>query len=301
MPARYARAPTPTQSIPSKGTELIVVRTRESLAGAMGTLRASGSTALVPTMGFLHEGHLSLVDRAQELADQVVVSIFVNPLQFGPAEDLATYPRDEARDLSLLEARGADVVFVPPVDEMYPSGEPAVSVSPGSLEDRLCGRYRPGHFRGVLTVVAKLFGLVRPEVAVFGRKDFQQAVLIRRMAEDLDLGVRVETGPIVREPDGLAMSSRNAYLNEEERTQAVGLFRALSHALDRFRGGESSAPSLLEAIRDELGRFPLLRLQYAELVDPRGLDPVDPAEPGSVLALAAFCGTTRLIDNVELS
>ena len=280
---------------------MIVVRTRESLAGAMGTLRASGSTALVPTMGFLHEGHLSLVDRARELADHSVVSIFVNPLQFGPAEDLATYPRDEARDLSLLQARGADVVFVPTIDEMYPAGEPAVSVSPGRLEDRLCGRYRSGHFRGVLTVVAKLFGLVRPDVAVFGRKDFQQAVLIRRMVRDLDLGVRVETGPIVREPDGLAMSSRNAYLSEEERAQAVGLSRALSLALGCFREGESGATALLEIVKSELARFPLLRLQYAELVDPEGLDPVDPAEPGSVLALAAFCGTTRLIDNVELS
>jgi pantoate--beta-alanine ligase len=280
---------------------VIVVRTRESLAGAMATLRASGSTALVPTMGFLHDGHLSLVDRARELADHAVVSIFVNPLQFGPAEDLATYPRDEARDLSLLRGRGADVVFAPPVDEMYPDGEPAVTVSPGRLEDRLCGRYRPGHFQGVLTVVAKLFGLVRPDVAVFGRKDFQQAVLIRRMVRDLDLGVRVETGPIVREPDGLAMSSRNAYLSEEERLQAVGLSQALSLALARFREGASGATALLDTVRDELARFPLLRLQYAEVVDPEDLEPVDPADAGSVLALAAYCGTTRLIDNIELS
>ncbi|MCG6956721.1 MAG: pantoate--beta-alanine ligase [Gemmatimonadetes bacterium] len=280
---------------------MILVRTRDALAGAMSTLRASGATALVPTMGFLHEGHLSLVDRARELADRAVVSIFVNPLQFGPAEDLATYPRDEARDLSLLEARGADLVFVPAIEEMYPSGEPAVTVSPGRLEDRLCGRYRPGHFSGVLTVVAKLFGLVRPDVAVFGRKDFQQAVLIRRMVQDLNLGVRVETGPIVREPDGLAMSSRNAYLSDGERAQAVGLSRALLLALGRFHEGESGATALLEAVKDELARFPLLRLQYAELVDPEGLDSVDPAESGSVLALAAFCGTTRLIDNVELS
>lgn len=278
-----------------------VARTREALASALASLRASGSTALVPTMGFLHEGHLSLVDRARDLADSTLVSIFVNPLQFSPAEDLATYPRNEARDLELLRARGADVVFVPGVEEMYPGGDPAVTVSPGPLEERLCGRYRPGHFRGVLTVVAKLFGLVRPDVAVFGRKDFQQAVLIRRMARDLELGVRVETGPIVREPDGLAMSSRNAYLSDEERAQAAGLHQALSAALIRFGEGESSAATLLSTVAGEVARFPLLRLQYADLVDPEGLDPVDPARPGSVLALAAYCGATRLIDNVELA
>lgn len=279
---------------------MIVARTRQELAEATNSLRASGSLGLVPTMGFLHEGHLSLVDRARELAASVAVSIFVNPLQFGPSEDLAAYPRDESRDLALLDARGADVVFVPSVAEMYAEGDPHITVSPGSLEHRLCGKHRPGHFRGVLTVVAKLFGLVHPDVAVFGRKDLQQAVLIRRMSLDLDLGVRVETGPIVREADSLAMSSRNAYLGDAERAQAVGLHRALSAARALYAGGQTRAAPLLAAVQREIARFPLLSLQYAEVVSPESLDPVDPVESGSVLALAVFCGTTRLIDNVEL-
>jgi pantoate--beta-alanine ligase len=251
-------------------------------------------------MGFLHEGHLSLVDRAGELADRVAVSLFVNPLQFGPSEDLAAYPRDETRDLTLLRERGADLVFAPSTAEMYPAGDPAVTVSPGALERRLCGAFRPGHFRGVLTVVAKLFGLVRPDVAVFGRKDFQQAVLIRRMAEDLDLGVRVETGPIVREPDGLAMSSRNVYLRPEERAQALGLHEGLSAALRLWASGETRCARLLDEVRRSVARRPMLALQYAEAVDPDTLGGREEAIPGTVLAVAAFCGTTRLIDNVEL-
>jgi len=281
---------------------VLTVRTREELTAATRDLRGpSRKVCLVPTMGFLHEGHLSLVDRAHDLAETVVVSIFVNPLQFGPGEDLGTYPRDEARDLALLEARGTDVVFVPTVEEMYPAGDPQVTVSPGPMERRLCGAHRPGHFRGVLTVVAKLFGLVRPDVAVFGRKDFQQSVLIRRMARDLNLGVRVETGPIVRESDGLAMSSRNAYLSGPERTQAVGLHRALSATAALFGGGERRAAALLAAVEREIANHPLLSLQYAEVVEPEGLEAVNSASPGDVVALAAFCGTTRLIDNVELS
>lgn len=256
---------------------------------------------LVPTMGFLHEGHASLVDRAAALADRVVVSLFVNPLQFGPNEDLASYPRSEARDLALLEARGVALVFAPPAEEVYPQGEAIVTVSPGALERRLCGAFRPGHFRGVLTVVAKLFGLVRPDVAVFGRKDFQQAVLIRRMVEDLDLGVRVETGDIVREPDGLAMSSRNLYLGPEERRQATGLQAGLSAAAALWAGGESRSERLLGEVVRAAAERPLLALQYAEAVHPRTLDAVEVAEPGTVLAVAAFCGTTRLIDNLELT
>lgn len=279
-----------------------VARTRAELARALGRLRQGGRrVGLVPTMGFLHEGHLSLVDRAAELSDAVVASLFVNPLQFGPAEDLASYPRDEDRDLSLLEARGASLAFTPGVDEVYPEGDPVVMVSPGALERRLCGAFRPGHFRGVLTVVAKLFGLVHPDVAVFGRKDFQQAVLIRRMVADLELGVRVETARIVRESDGLAMSSRNAYLSPEERAQAVGLHHALT-AASRLWGREGTpSDRLLEEIRRVIGQFPLLELQYAQAVHPATLESVATAEPGTVLALAAFCGTTRLIDNMELA
>jgi pantoate--beta-alanine ligase len=251
-------------------------------------------------MGYLHEGHLSLVDLAQGLSDSVVASIFVNPLQFGPSEDLESYPRDESTDLEKLEARGTALVFIPEASEMYPDGEPRVTVDPGALAGRLCGAYRPGHFRGVLTVVAKLFGLVRPDVAVFGRKDFQQAVLIRRMVTDLDLAVRVVTGPIVREADGLAMSSRNTYLNDEQRESAAGLSASLAAALDLYRGGESDPPRLLEAARGVLTGRSGLTVQYLELVSPDSLEPVETAVDGSVMAVAAFCGTTRLIDNVEL-
>jgi pantoate--beta-alanine ligase len=278
-----------------------VARTRAELAEALGDPGARGETVgLVPTMGFLHEGHLSLVDRARDLSDVVVASIFVNPLQFPPTEDLDTYPRDEARDLALLEARGTDLAFTPSVGEMYPEGRTLVTVDPGALEERLCGAFRPGHFRGVLTVVAKLFGLVRPNMAVFGLKDFQQLVLIRRMVRDLELGVRVEAGAIVREPDGLAMSSRNAYLGEEERAQAAGLHVALSGACEAFDRGERSADVLLGAIRRSVAEYRLLELEYAEAVDPDSLGAVEVAEPGTVLALAAHCGSTRLIDNIEL-
>ncbi|HEX5871571.1 MAG TPA: pantoate--beta-alanine ligase, partial [Longimicrobium sp.] len=209
-----------------------VVRTIDEVRRAVRQVRAGGGTvALVPTMGYLHEGHMSLVDRAREQAGWVAVSIFVNPMQFGPKEDLARYPRDLERDLEMARARGVDLVFAPEVEEMYPHGEPQVSVVPGALAERMEGAIRPGHFRGVLTVVAKLFGIFQPDVAVFGQKDFQQAALIARMARDLDQGVRVEVAPIVREADGLAMSSRNVYLSGEERERA----RALSRGLERSR------------------------------------------------------------------
>lgn len=280
---------------------MIVARTRVDLAEALVHFRAGGETVgLVPTMGYLHEGHLSLVDHAAELVDAVAVSLFVNPLQFGPSEDLDAYPRDEARDLALLEARGTHLVFAPTVDEMYPSGESPVTVSPGPMGRWLCGPHRPGHFTGVLTVVAKLFGLLRPDVAVFGRKDFQQAVLIRRMSADLDLGVRVVASAIVREADGLALSSRNAYLSAEERAQAVGLIMGLRAAAAAYDGGERASGPLLEVLRAEVASRPLLKLQYAEVVDPGTLTSVAEANSGAVVALAAFCGTTRLIDNVEL-
>lgn len=282
------------------GTSVNVVRERFGLASALTGLRTRGSVALVPTMGFLHEGHLALVDRARDEADGVVVSVFVNPLQFGPGEDFERYPRDEGRDLALLDARGVDLVFSPGVDEMYPGGPPRVTVDPGALAQRLCGAFRPGHFAGVLTVVAKLFGLVRPDAAVFGAKDFQQAVLVRRMALDLELGVRVCTVPIVRDPDGLAMSSRNAYLDEAQRAAALGLNRGLRAAAEAFAGGERRAPALLERIRERVAEHDGLVLQYAELVDPESLAPVDPAVAGSVLAVAGHVGGTRLIDNLVL-
>lgn len=280
---------------------MIVARTRVELARELAALRAGGATlGLVPTMGYLHEGHLSLVRHAATFTDAVTASLFVNPLQFGPSEDLAAYPRNEARDFELLEAEGTALVFAPTVEEMYPDGDPVVTVTPGVLARRLCGAFRPGHFHGVLTVVARLFGLFRPDVAVFGRKDFQQLVLIRRMVRDLEMGVQVESGAIIREPDGLAMSSRNAYLDEEERVEARGLHDALFSARRLFLGGETRAKNLLEEMHRQLRQHPGLELQYVEAVDPDTLEAVQEARTGTVLALAAYCGTTRLIDNMEL-
>jgi pantoate--beta-alanine ligase len=276
----------------------MVVRTKAEVRRAVAAMRPQ-RIALVPTMGYLHEGHLSLVDRARELADRVVLSIFVNPLQFGPQEDLDRYPRDLERDVELATGRGVDLIFAPDVREMYPGGEPIVRVVPGRLAETLCGAYRPGHFEGVLTVVAKLFGIVRPDVAVFGQKDFQQAVLIRRMVADLDLGIEIDVAPIVREPDGLAMSSRNVYLSPEERESALGLYRGLTRAAEAFAGGERDAERLRRLVHEELAR-PGVRVQYVEVVDPETLQPTQPASPGNVLAVAAFVGQTRLIDNVIL-
>lgn len=272
------------------------------LREAVADVRRQGRTlALVPTMGSLHEGHLGLVDLARGHADVAALSIFVNPTQFGPDEDFANYPRDLDRDLELAQGRGVELAFTPDARSMYPQGPPEVTVKAGAMAERLCGAFRPGHFGGVLTVVAKLFGLFGPDVAVFGRKDFQQAVLIRRMAYDLDMGVRVELGPIVREADGLAMSSRNRYLDAEQRGEAPRLYDALREAKRMFEDGETDARALVGAVRRAVSRSPLLKLQYAEVVDPETLEPLDPVGPGGVLALAAFCGEIRLIDNVELA
>lgn len=278
-----------------------ITHTRDELRQALDALRAAGrSLALVPTMGYLHEGHMSLVDHARERADAVVMSIFVNPLQFGAGEDLARYPRDLERDAALARERGVDLVFAPTDGTIYPEGEPAVQVVPVRLADRLCGAYRPGHFTGVLTVVLKLFNLVRPDVAVFGRKDFQQAVLIRRMVRDLDLPVDIVVAPIVRAGDGLALSSRNAYLDDARRASALALGRALRQAAQRFARGESDARRLLGEVRATLDADAGVELQYAELIDPDTLEPLARARPGAVIALAAHVGETRLIDNVVL-
>jgi pantoate--beta-alanine ligase len=280
---------------------LIVARTRVELSRALEPLRGAGPLGLVPTMGALHDGHLSLVDVARREAARVAASIFVNPLQFGPKEDFAHYPRNEAGDLELLAGRGTDLVFVPTVDEMYPGGTPVVTVRSGALGERLCGAFRPGHFDGVLTVVAKLFGLFRPDVAAFGRKDYQQSVLIGRMVSDLDMGpLRVLVGPTQREADGLARSSRNVYLSREERAQAVGLPEALRAAREDFAAGERSGPALVRRMQQRLADFPGLTAQYVEVVDPDTLQVVERADERSVAALAAFSGRTRLIDNVTL-
>jgi len=250
-------------------------------------------------MGYLHEGHLRLVDRARQVADEVVVSVFVNPLQFGPSEDFARYPRDLERDRSLLSARGADCLFVPGVDALYPR-QPVVRVLPGSLGDHLCGPWRPGHFEGVLTVVAKLFHVAEPDVAIFGRKDAQQAVIIRRMVSDLDFPVEIVVAPTVREADGLALSSRNAYLTPEERRAASALSRGLSAGHEAFRRGISAAADVVAEVRRVVEREALLRLEYVEAVDPSTLAPVSRVAHDTLLALAARAGATRLIDNIVL-
>ncbi|MSR22474.1 MAG: pantoate--beta-alanine ligase [Gemmatimonadetes bacterium] len=280
---------------------MAIARTREELSAELdGLARAGASVALVPTMGALHEGHLSLVDRAHTLADAVVVSIFVNPLQFGLGEDLSRYPRELSRDVELAASRGVRLVFAPGDGDMYPEGAPIVRVKPGPMGEGLCGRFRPGHFEGVLTVVAKLFGLVRPQVAVFGRKDLQQAALVRRMERDLDLGVRVDVAPTVREEDGLALSSRNAYLSPDERRHARAFHRGLVRADEAFQGGETGRRALTSLVESEIRDHAGLELQYVELVDPETLVPLETAGRGSALAVAGFSGATRLIDNVLL-
>jgi pantoate--beta-alanine ligase len=253
----------------------------------------------VPTMGFLHEGHLRLVDRARDRADRVVLSVFVNPLQFGPGEDFAAYPRDLARDRRLAAARGVDCLFAPDPEAMYPA-EPLVRVVPTAspLADTLEGAARPGHFAGVLTVVAKLFHIVEPDVAVFGRKDFQQAMLVRRMAADLDFGLEVDVAPTVRELDGLALSSRNTYLSADERRAALALSRALRAVEQAWRSGEAD-PQALERRGREVLNAPGVRPEYLALVD-EALRPVGRADARTVVLVAARVGPARLIDNVVL-
>ncbi len=266
----------------------------------VGDERAAGHRiALVPTMGFLHEGHLRLVDEGRRRADRVIMSIFVNPLQFGPTEDLDRYPRDLPRDRALAKGRGTDALFVPTEAVMYPPGS-EIRVVPGPTAQRWEGAARPGHFEGVLTVVAKLFHLVEPDVACFGRKDIQQATLVRQMVRDLDWRLEVIVVPTVREPDGLALSSRNAYLDGDHRPRAVALSAALRAAHEAFRAGERSAAVLLAAVRRVLATEPTVKVEYVALVEPATLAPVEVADADTVVALAARLGRTRLIDNIIL-
>lgn len=262
--------------------------------------RAFGALGFVPTMGFLHEGHLSLVRAAQAEAGACAVSIFVNPTQFGPNEDLSRYPRDLERDLSLLEATGCDLAFMPGVEEMYPGGF-ATRVEVDGITSVLEGAVRPGHFGGVATVVAKLINMVQPTTAWFGQKDAQQVAVIRRMAADLDLPCRIAVGPTVREPDGLALSSRNVYLDAEQRRAAPVLFRALSAAEARFAAGERDGEALRRAMLDLLDREPLARVDYVSLADPETLSELDTVDTrGALASLAVRIGFTRLIDNLIL-
>ncbi len=281
-------------------TEPQLIRTCAELQRWSDEARASGRRiALVPTMGALHEGHLSLVQAGHRLADRVVVSIFVNPTQFGPAEDFARYPRDLARDVESLRKVGTDVVFTPSVEEIYPSGD-ATWVTVERLTSGLCGSSRPGHFRGVTTVVARLFNAARPHVAVFGEKDYQQLAVIRRMTRDLCFGIEIVGGPIVREPDGLAMSSRNAFLSSRARQQATALNSALHEARALVRAGVRDAASVCAEARRRIEKEPLAEIDYVQIVDAESLEPVRQVAGRSLLALAVRFEGTRLIDNAIL-
>jgi pantoate--beta-alanine ligase len=279
---------------------MITATTIEATRAACRAARQAGHRiGLVPTMGALHEGHLSLVRMAKTHSAFVVVSLFVNPLQFGPTEDLAKYPRTFGDDKDLLEKEGIDLLFAPTVAEMYPT--PAITyVNVEGLSERLDGRSRPGHFRGVTTVVSKLFHIVEPDVAIFGQKDAAQVAIIRRMVRDLDMPVEIEVGPIIREPDGLALSSRNAYLNTQQRWQALVLSRALTRIQEGFQRGERQVDRLLAVGREIIGEEPAVKLDYLSIVDPESLEAVDNITRCALVAVAAYVGTTRLIDNIVL-
>jgi len=279
------------------------VRTVVELRAALGAKRAARHTVgLVPTMGSFHDGHLALMRAAREACDTVVVSLFVNPAQFGPSEDLDGYPRDEERDAGLAAAEGVDLLFAPPVEEVYPDGF-ATTVSVNGITEVLCGdpdRRGPGHFDGVTTVVAKLFNMAQPDVAFFGQKDAQQALVIQRMVRDLDIPVRIELLPIVREADGLALSSRNAYLGPEERERAAAISRALAAAEEAVARGEVAGGPVLAAARAELDGAGI-EPEYIELRSTTDLSPVERVNGSTLLAIAARVGRARLIDNTVLT
>ncbi|OGD31749.1 MAG: pantoate--beta-alanine ligase [Candidatus Aminicenantes bacterium RBG_19FT_COMBO_58_17] len=276
------------------------MRTVNTIAGMKAAAieaRSKGKTiGFVPTMGYLHEGHLSLVRESRKSADVTVVSIFVNPLQFGPQEDFRRYPRDPERDAALLEKEGVDILFLPENREMYPEGY-RTSVEVAGLQDKLCGRSRPGHFRGVATVVLKLFNIVRPDCAFFGQKDAQQVVILQKMVQDLNADMEIRAMPIIREPDGLAMSSRNAYLSAEERRAALVLSSSLGEARRMFENGERAAGPIRERLSSAIAAESLARIDYVEIVDPSSLEPVERIDGEALVALAVYIGKTRLIDN----
>ena len=261
--------------------------------------REGKRVALVPTMGWLHEGHLSLLREGRKRADVLALSVFVNPLQFGAGEDFDAYPRDLMRDAALAEKTGADLLFAPRRDALYPA-DFSTHVEVSGLTETLCGKSRPGHFRGVATVVTKLFNIVRPDVALFGRKDFQQLAVIRRMVRDLDMGIEIVGMPIVREADGLAMSSRNTYLGADERRQALALVESLRLAQSLARGGETDVAAVLAAVTVRIGREPLARIDYAQICHDETLEDMEQITANSVLLLAVYFGATRLIDNAYL-
>ena len=278
---------------------MTICKTAAEMRAHRRARREGSRLGFVPTMGALHEGHLSLVRAAREHCDTVAVSVFVNPAQFAPHEDLDKYPRSLERDRELLSQEGVDLLFVPSNQEMYPPGS-STWVQVDGLSDKLCGQSRPGHFRGVTTVVAKLLHIVQPDCAFFGQKDAAQVAIIRRMVRDLHMPVEILSCPIVREADGLAMSSRNAYLDYEQRKAAPVLYRSLMRVQQDFSAGERNAARLIGAGKGTLSAEPSVRLDYFEIVDPQTLDPLAEVDKPSLVVLAAFVGTTRLIDNLAL-
>ncbi|MDO8445803.1 MAG: pantoate--beta-alanine ligase [Deltaproteobacteria bacterium] len=277
-----------------------VIESVQDMKKASQALRAEGKKiAFVPTMGYLHEGHLSLMKKGREAGDVLVVSIFVNPTQFGKGEDLERYPRDLEKDKRLCKGEGVDILFVPSAGEMYPENYQTY-VDVEKVTKNLCGLSRPGHFRGVATVVAKLFNLVRPDYAIFGEKDFQQLVTIKRLVKDLNMDLDVIGMPIVREADGLAMSSRNSYLSQEERRAALNIYRALRAAKKLFEEGERSAGVLLNEAKRVIEIEPMVVLDYIKLVDVEMMEDMERVEDEALLATAVRVGETRLIDNIKL-
>jgi len=277
------------------------IQSPEEMQSVCGEVRRSGKRlGLVPTMGALHEGHLSLVRAARTRSDVVAVSIFVNPLQFGPTEDYSKYPRTFDRDRGLLEAERVDLLFAPSAEAMYPPGV-TTFVEVEGLSSKLDGKSRPGHFRGVTTVVSKLFHIVQPDLAFFGQKDAAQLAVIRQMVRDLNMDVEIVACPIVREPDGLALSSRNQYLDADQRRSATVLYRSLCQVRSMFERGERQAARLIECGKRTIAEEPAARLDYFAIVDPDTLDPVEEVSRGTLVAVAAWLGSTRLIDNILLS
>jgi pantoate--beta-alanine ligase len=277
----------------------IIEYTSEMQGWSEAQRRDGRRIALIPTMGFLHDGHLGLVRDGKKRGDRVIVSIFVNPAQFSPNEDFAAYPRDFERDRRLLEKENVHVLFHPSVPEIYPEGY-QTHVNVDKLSMFLCGAHRPGHFQGVATVVVKLFSIVRPHVAIFGEKDYQQLLLIRRLVRDLNFAIEIAGHPIVREADGLAMSSRNIYLSPEERQAALCLSRSLSQAACMVKSGQTRGRVITETVRARIEREPLVRVEYVTLCDSATLEPVEEVQDSALLALAVRIGKTRLIDNQML-
>ncbi len=282
-------------------TIIEIIESSQQMQARSEGIRLSGKKiGLFPTLGFLHEGHLELIRQVRKRSDYVVMSLFVNPIQFGPNEDFEKYPRDTEGDLKKAKSEGVDMVFMPPVNEMYPAGFQSV-VRVDNITKHLCGKSRPGHFEGVTTVVAKLFNITKPHMAVFGQKDFQQLAVIRRMVKDLNMDIEIIGVPTVREPDGLAMSSRNKYLNPEERKSALSLKKAMGMA-NRLAGeGETDTSKIISSIRELILSFPFTNIDYISICDPDTLEDINLLKEQSLLALAVKVGGTRLIDNCMIN